>query len=251
MVMTRKSSGTTARPSFLSYWLSIWVWFYLAIIVLGLAMPGSTILTIIRLSGIFGCIIYVKLNFPRDHLLFVAMLLTFCADILLTIGTLSDHPILITTQLGVMEFGVITFFAAQITHMLRLGERALWPAIWTFTGVAAIMTGVNIIFNFCPLMPEICTFYVAALSLNILASARWLKRDHDNLVAKFALIGFFLFLSCDICTGISYLGTNSIFPAFVIAPANFMAWFFYYPSQIFISNSTKYVKIKSKQEIVL
>lgn len=245
------NKAATTRQVFAKHWLAIWVWFYLAIITLGLIMPGATLLTVIKLSSIFACIIYVWCAFPRDHLLTLAMILTFGADILLTIGTLSEQPILFTAQLGVMELGVIVFFAAQITHMLRLGESQLRPAIWTFVGVAMIMTGLNIIFNFCPLMPEICTFYIAALSLNILASARWTRRNQDNLVAKFALIGFCLFLCCDICTGVSYLGTNTILPSIVVAPANFLAWFFYYPSQIFVSNSSKYVKIKSKQEIVL
>lgn len=269
--MNREKLRLPAKRSvapFASPWPTIWIWFFLAITSLGILAPGSLTLTIIKLSSILACLVYSLKVFPRDHLLNLALLLTFLADILLAIGTSRSEPLIILGILDIMELGVLVFFSAQICHLFRLtkttskssqkkltnsliGKLKSRPLILGFLIIMISATVFNLIFVLVPPMVEICVFYAIAISANIFVSLIWVKNQPGNLTAKFALIGFILFLSCDICTGISYLATNSTFPAFLVGPANFFAWFFYYPSQIFISNSSKYVKIEPKQEIVL
>ena len=95
-------------------------------------------------------------------------------------------------------------------------------------------------------MYVVCCFYITALITNIIVSWRWYRQDRNNLLAFLAVTGFTLFLACDICTGVSYLSRTAVLPAVLFAPANFFAWAFYYPSQIFISNSSKCAKILTK-----
>lgn len=231
-----------------STWRAIWIWFYLAILLLGLIMPSDMLVTIIKLGSILGCLIYVYLAFRKDCLLQLAFLFTLIADILLAIGTTTT--IIFFGNFGVMELGVIVFFCAQITHFYRLTNTKPF-IILSIIAAFLLSTIATVLLNLCPPIIVICVFYITMLITNIVVSARWVRREPDNLVAKFALIGFIFFISCDICTGVSYLSTNGTLSTFLIAPANYLAWFFYYPSQILLSNSSKYVKIKSKQKIVL
>ncbi len=229
-------------------WRAIWIWFYLAILLLGLVAPSGLLTTNIKLSSIFGCLIYTWLCFRKDILLQLAFLFTFIADILLAVGT--SVNVVFLHGFGLMELGVLVFFLAQVTHFYRLSH-ARPKTIISILVAAAFLIIINLLVNFCPNMIIICGFYLAMLITNIVVSTRLVRREPDNLINKFTLIGFILFISCDICTGVSYLATNGVFLASLITPANYLAWFFYYPSQIFLSNSSKYVKIKSRQEIVL
>ncbi len=101
-----------------------------------------------------------------------------------------------------------------------------------------------------PVVPNIVLIvglYITALLTNLLSCAYWRREQPRSLPANCALAGFSLFLCCDICTGISYLSFTAALPAFLYLPANFFAWFFYYPSQILVSNSTKCVIMSTKE----
>lgn len=211
-------------------WPAIWAWIMLANIFLGLFSPTSFTLMVIRLSGIFLCLVYTRQIFKKDLLLQLALLVTFLADVILAIDNIA-------------ETGVMCFFIAQIIHAIRLNGKQLKTPIAIFSTLAFILILANLFLQIVPNMYIICTFYVTALVANLIISWRWHVAEPNNLHATFAMLGFLLFICCDICTGASYLAFTTAFPAFLYAPANFFAWFFYYPSQILVSNSSKYAKI--------
>lgn len=211
-------------------WPAIWVWIMLANIFLGLFSPTSRLLMIIRLSGIFLCLVYTRQIFKKDLLLQLALLVTFLADIILAVNNIA-------------EGGIVCFLIAQIIHAIRLNGRQLKTPIIVFSTLAFIFILANLFLQIVPNMYIICTFYVTALVANLIISWRWHVAEPNNLRATFAMLGFLLFICCDICTGMSYLSLSAAFPAFLYAPANFFAWFFYYPSQILVSNSSKCAKI--------
>ena len=47
-----------------------------------------------------------------------------------------------------------------------------------------------------------------------------------------------LFICCDLTVMISYFARIHILPEFLFAPANFICWLFYFPSQILLTNSS-------------
>lgn len=214
-------------------------------------MPGGSLLTLIKLSSIFGCLIYARLVFPKDCPLHLALLLTLIADLLIVANLSLATPLILIGDCGLMELGIVFFFGVQTVHCYRLTSGKLIKPLIIYAVVALGLALVNLWLRFCPTIIILCGFYAVLLIANIVISACWVSQEPHNLVAKFALFGFILFISCDICTAVSYLGTNGVFTSNVITPANFLAWFFYYPAQIFLSNSSKCVKIESKQEIVL
>lgn len=209
---------------------AIWAWILLANLFLGIFSPASRTLMLIRLSGIFLCLVYTRQIFKKDLLLQLALLVTFLADIILALNNTA-------------EIGVICFLVAQVIHTIRLNGKQLKTPIIVFSSLAFILILANFFLQIVPNMYIICTFYVTALVSNLIISWRWHVTEPDNLHATFALFGFLLFLCCDICTGVSYLALSAAFPAFLYTPANFFAWFFYYPSQILVSNSSKCAKI--------
>lgn len=211
-------------------WLAIWAWIMLANIFLGIFSPASHTLMIIRLSGIFLCLVYTRQIFKKDLLLQLALLITFLADIILAANNTA-------------EIGVICFLITQIIHTVRLNGRQLKTPIIIFSSLAFVLILANFFLQIVPGMYIICIFYVTTLVSNLIISWRWHVAQPSNPHAAFAMFGFLLFLCCDACTGISYLALNAAFPAFLYAPANFFAWFFYYPSQILVSNSSKCAKI--------
>lgn len=224
------------RPAFSAPWPTIWAWVFLCIVVLGIATPASFTLTVIKISGIFLCFVYALRIFPQDRLLQLALLLTVCADIILAVKNTA-------------EFGILIFLIAQILHTIRLEGKNLLTQIVSFVILASIAIIINLIWSLVPMIYLIVGFYIVAIVTNVYISWRWWRQHpkFQNLRALCALLGFSLFLCCDACTGISYLALNHMLPTVLYAPANFFAWFFYYPSQILVSNSSKCDKMESKE----
>lgn len=214
-------------------WLILWSCIYVAILTLGLLAPNGSSITFIKLVGIFLCFIYTAWVFPKDHLLQLAFLITSIADIILAI----DNTLVI---------GVVVFFLAQLIHLARLDWHTCRCFVAAIIPLFLLAVLLNLKLNFAPLMYIVSSFYLITLLTNIIISLRWYRREPTNLLAFLALVGFILFLACDICTGVSYLSRTAVLPALLYTPANFFAWAFYYPSQIFISNSSKCVKIVTK-----
>lgn len=221
--------GTTLSPHelFPAPWPAIWAWIYLTNIILGLVNPDSTTLMIIRVGGIFLCLAYALKRFSKDHLLHLALLATSIADVFLA----ADNT---------AETGIFIFLIAQILHLARLdgGKRARTPlVIFCIIGILGLIG--NCYFQNTQTIYVICGFYLATLLMNIYFSYQWYIHSPENPHAFMSLLGFILFMCCDSCTAISYLSLNGMLAAFFYVPANYLAWVFYYPSQILVSNSSK------------
>jgi len=230
--MLNKGTIPSLREQFPAPWPAIWVWIYLTNIVLGLADPSSTTLMVIRVGGIFLCLAYTLKQFPKDHLLHLALLATSIADVFLAANNTA-------------EAGILIFLIAQVLHLARLdgGKRARIPLIiFCIIGVLTLIG--NLYFQDAQIIYIICGFYLATILMNIYFSYQWYIRNPESPRAFMSLAGFILFLCCDICTAISYLSLNHMFVSFFYAPANYLAWLFYYPSQILVSNSSKCAKTR-------
>ena len=216
------------HPKHLKVWLVVWLALYLAIIVLGLVLPyGSPVFTLLSVGSVLLCSIYALVTFPRDHLLQVAMLTTFAADILMAGDNAST-------------VGLTVFFLAQCWHLYRLLPPQT-PRFWVI-GLIATSIIAMLMAQFTQFVEPffvIVSFYALTLLANLWLSWQWREAEPRNFYANCAFWGFFLFVCCDLCTAISFLSFNQMLAAFLYAPANFLAWFFYYPSQILVSNSSK------------
>lgn len=215
-------------------WIAAWIIIYVLILVFGLLKPNHPLTTAIKVGSVLFCSAYSFMAFPKDRFLQIAMLTTFLADCLLAKDNISI-------------IGLIVFFVAQCLHLYRITKAHYRSrvVVWAIFGMVTIM--LNLYFQFLPSIYVVCGFYAATLTMNVVTSWFWYHDNPQNLYALCAFIGFTLFACCDICTGVSYFSLTKIFPAFLYAPANFFAWFFYYPSQILISNSSKCATIDSKE----
>lgn len=218
-----------------SLWPLIWLAIFVTNFILGLLAPESDILTLIRLGGILLCLLYATITFPRHYLLLLALLTTCLSDLILAFNNTS-------------LVGLLFFLTTQLIHLFRLAGPSRRRAVATLLTFAILFLLANTAFPLFQPIILIAILYASTLALNIYASARWLlatKRPSsalpvnpaDRPAARRSLIGFILFACCDTCTALSYLSLITIFPTFLYAPANFLAWFFYYPSQVLISTS--------------
>lgn len=222
-----KEKTLTLRQHSLAPWPAIWTWIYITNVILGLASPNSTTLMIIRVGGIFLCFAYALQHFPKDHLLHLALFATSIADVFLAINHTG-------------ETGIFIFLIAQVIHLVRLdGEKRARTPVIIFCIIGIISLLGNLYFHNIQIIYVIVSFYVATILMNIYFSYRWYIHSQRNPRAFMSLIGFALFFCCDICTAISFLSLNHILMPYFHSPANYFAWFFYYPSQILISNSSK------------
>lgn len=215
-------------------WFSIWIVIYLLINITGLFAPTSDVLTIIKLGGVILCFVYALRTFPEDRLLQAAMFTTCIADLILAAKNTS-------------EAGIIVFFITQVIHLVRLDGERLRTPIFIFSIVFCGVILLDLWLKLIPLIFIVSVFYATVLAANIIVSYKWYRQDPKNPHARFALIGFILFACCDSCTAMSYLSLTGVIPYLLYAPANFLAWFFYYPSQIFVSNSSRCATIDSKE----
>ena len=232
--MKGKQFWTEVQQHIPQNWLTIWAWIMSSIIVLGIVTPSSDLLTLIKLFGVFCCVFYTISVFPKDYVFQFALLLTFIADITLATNNLSEP-------------GLITFVVAQILHSWRLHPTSKRPCIIIFSFVILVLIALNYIFNLVPSILVICTCYGLLLLANLASSWHWRANSPHNFYAHCATIGFTLFTCCDICVAVSYLALNHLLPAFCYGLANFFAWFFYFPSQIFIANSPKCATMNPKE----
>lgn len=215
-------------------WFGIWITIYLLINITGLFAPSSDILTIIKLGGVILCFVYALRIYPEDRLLQAAMFTTCIADLILAAKNTS-------------EAGIIVFFITQIIHLIRLDGEHLKTPLTIFTGSFCVVILLDLWLQLIPLIFVVSTFYAVAILMNIIVSYHWYHQSPKNPHARFALIGFILFACCDSCTVVSYLSLTGVLAPLFYGPANFMAWFFYYPSQIFVSNSSRCATIGSKE----
>lgn len=211
------------------YWMVLWLAIFLFIVIVGLANPGSAVLTAVKLSGLALCLVYSIIMFPHSHLLHLAIIITIIADCLLARDNVSI-------------VGLTIFYLAQSLHFYRMQDSSQRNRAVIVPLVGLFLIIFNFIFKIAPALFVVCGFYALMLVLNVLTSWRWHQSSPKQFAALCGFIGFALFACCDLCTVISYASLTAIIPAFLYAPANFLAWFFYYPSQVLISNSPRISK---------
>lgn len=206
-------------------WITLWSLLYASFLVLGLILPDSLAVSIIKLTGIFLCVLFVLFQFRNDRLIQLAFLCTFAADLVLA----ADNT---------AATGVLVFCGAQLAHFMRLSKSGTAARIWLIAALVILIagtltpTGVNIFFY--------GAVYAGTLISNLILAIRWYHHNH-SFYSLVAMIGFILFLACDINVACSYGTVIGIFPAAVHGFADYLSWVFYYPSQILLAHSSRSV----------
>ncbi len=214
------------EPAHFRFWLTAWISIYILIILFGLLYPDATFAAIFKVASIFLCFVYTLFLVPQNFLLSLALLTTALSDILLAINNVS-FP------------GLVCFFATQVIHLARLNSPAQTKPIYFLCCSTAVFVILNLFLHFLPDIYPIAFCYAVILLLNIISSWHWFRHEPNNRCARYALVGFGLFSCCDLCTVVSYFSLIGTLPAILYRIANFAAWFFYYPSQVLLSNSPK------------
>lgn len=217
-----------------SKWVTVWCLIYGSFILLDVFFPRLVFYAaLIKYIGIFLCLAYVWAKFGKDYRLVIAIGLTLLADTILIV-------------LNAKVAGVFVFCFAQFFHTIRLSrkiDKNLLPYFLLIFGL----------FIFCllqsiPTIYMISFIYASSLVMNVFLAYRWYIEDSDNLRASHAFCGMVLFLLCDMCVAISFVGaTQGLLPPFIVSITNVLIFIFYYPSQILICNSSTekiYAKIK-------
>ncbi|MBQ8991823.1 hypothetical protein IJ103_02010 [Candidatus Saccharibacteria bacterium] len=203
-------------------WLLVWGAIYVAFLVMGADKESDVVATTLKYGGLILCFIYVLLYARRDVYLVLAMGLTVIADGILVYNNVS-------------EIGVGVFLLVQVAHLLRFTQiRSVSPLVPLL--LAGLAVGFGLIQNEVPMMFVLAVAYAVLIFTNIYQVAKWYKVEKSS-ASKYALVGFLLFLLCDVCVGISYLTTTVTLPHFVTILANYMAWVFYLPAQISLALS--------------
>ena len=213
-------------------WLIIWASIYFGFLIAGILVPDFFGITVLKYLGIVLNLVYAVQKFPRDHLLQTALFFTLLADTILVVDSTSI-------------VGVFVFCLAQFFHMSRLSK--IQPInLLLYLALIAILYLFSLHQHIPPIF-AICFVYAGSLITNLVFAYRWHKKT-PSVQSNCAFFGFLLFLACDTCVAGSYLSHIHFVPYFVYAPANYFAWFFYYPSQLLIANSSK-LAVKKKAVI--
>ena len=212
------------RLSFIDMkWLVIWASIYISFLFLDIIVPGFWGTALIKYAGIFLCFIYANKKYHSDYLLQLALIFTFLAD---TILVWTPHVVP----------GVFVFSFAQFMHLMR--QTKLEPkALGFYACVISLVCALGIAFGLEPIY-AIATMYGLLLICNLITAA---KNNHDNnrrFQTRCAFYGFIAFICCDFCVAARFLILNGILPAFFLPILSYLVWFFYYPSQVLIANSS-------------
>jgi hypothetical protein len=204
-------------------WLGIWLLIYFSFLMLDIFMPEFKGTGVLKYAGIFSCIVYVMQKNPQDVPLILALFLTFLADTILVWTTWET-------------FGVIIFAFAQFMHILRQSEKPPRD-LFGFTLVLVLGYVFARQCGFTALY-AISTIYAIEIMINVYLAIHRYKKQHNRLRIRCGLYGFLLFIACDICVGLRHLALDGVFPPQIYPMASFLVWFFYFPSQVLLANSS-------------
>lgn len=197
--------------------------------------------TLLKYLGIVLSFIYAHSKFPKDYILQIALGFTLLADTFLTFDNVS-------------LIGVFCFCLAQYFHLARFAK--IGPAYfiaWTSFLLLLLIFGRII---GAESMFVLAFIYLISISMNLYLTHRWWVEveknskkytDRDLVASTCAFFGFFLFVCCDTNVALSYLSVTGVLPLYLARYANFFAWFFYYPSQVLISNSSVIIEKTPKK----
>ncbi len=203
-------------------WLTTWTLIYVGFVILGSFFPDFIGTSILKIVSIALCVVYACQKFKKDSLLIIALAFTLLADVILTINDVSIA-------------GVVTFCFAQFFHTARLKQTK--PIFLVFYGLTATIIFMIAVWLEIDPMYAIASIYGYGLFSNLFFAVRWYFAEKST-ASTCAAMGFLLFVFCDLCVAMSYLGVTGVLP-FIFKPVgDYFAWIFYYPSQILISNSS-------------
>lgn len=204
-------------------WLIVWISIYASFLFLDIFIPDFIGSSVIKYLGIFLCLIYTYHKFRHDYLLILALLFTLLAD-----------TVLVWTSYQIA--GVFCFCFAQFFHMTRLTKAQPSFFIVYFLSVFlvfifAITRGIDPIY-------AVSLIYAASLLTNLWLSHEWHRSEPKNFRSICAHYGFVLFILCDVCVATEHLILDGLLPSLALPIVSVVIWFFYYPSQVLISNSS-------------
>lgn len=213
-------------------WRVIWIFIFCGFITLDIVAPTFFGVTLLKLLGVGICTLYVIVNFTSDHLLVTAFVLTFIADILLAINNVS-------------LFGLFTFILAQFFHFARLKKLEKRSIIILTVAISAYFIISNLVGKFTIyLLGAVYAFFLIS---NLILALKWHSSKPKSDQALCAFYGFSMFFCCDFCVAGSFFSAISILPRVAKHTFDFLAWAFYFPSQVLLSNSSK--KLSKKAEL--
>lgn len=193
--------------------------------------------TYIKYASIVIAFAFSFINFKnkRTHIFILAMLLTLISDFFLLV--------LIDNGIRLIDVSLITFIGAQLAHAINVNEtkKLIKYSLITRGGLFILLLVTTLLLNGCNLTSFLVSFYFANLVTNALDSGLQKYKYHYLF-----MIGFILFIGCDICVGYSnsiFYGNNDLVDRIIC----FGMWFFYLPSQTILV-FTNYLKGKEKNE---
>ncbi len=204
-------------------WAAVWVMIYISFLLMDIVLPGWPPTNLIKYVGIFLCVVYAYTKHHNDIMLTMALLLTFLAD-----------TILVWTNWLIT--GVCIFSLAQFMHFLRL-SRAKVKYIFARATIVILAFSVTIICGLKPIYAIGSIYAITLISNLCLSTVRYHERRND-FRARCAFYGFVAFLCCDCCVALRFFALDDILPLNILPIVNFLVWFFYYPSQVLIANSS-------------
>ena len=211
-------------------WVAICSLIYISFLLLDVLNPGTISSAILKYVGIFLCVVYAYSKHHRDTALTLAILFTL----------LSDTFLVWTTQ----EFlGVACFCLAQFIHLRRFKRPN--QKYFGFSLILAFIALSVFYHGKAELIYIASMFYAILLATNFVLSAKNFFKPASTIHDRWGFYGFTLFVCCDICVALRHIMLDGIISNSGLPLVNFLVWFFYYPSQVFIASSSN---IKSTEK---
>ena len=182
----------------------------------------------LKVPAIFLNLIFSLKHNTKDHFLNAALVLTLLADTFFAFNPSSATAVLI-------------FCFAQFIHSIRFSNNK------RFLTVRGVIMLLFLLVGFVDKIPTIYAFafvYMLLIVGNIHLTFRNFEKEKSSGVkqkislALMAFAGFILFFLCDVFIALTFYTASGLLPESLNRYFAFIAWFFYYPSQVLIINSS-------------
>ena len=215
-------------------WITVWSLIYVSFLLLDVVVPQFWGSSLLKYVGVFLCVIYAYQKYNKDSRLIIALLFTFLAD---TILVWTNH----------YTIGVFVFCFAQYMHFIRLATISRKSLI-----VFSIILSALVIINGLdgkPIVYPLAVIYGFLLICNYIMARQRYKEESGNFKHRCARYGFLAFICCDICVALRFLMLTGTFRPFLVPLISYLVWFFYYPSQVLLANSSVYKGHRKSQKV--
>lgn len=219
-------------------WVAICSLIYLTFLLLDAFNPDTISSAVLKYTGIFLCVVYAFSKYHRDTMLGFALLLTLLSD-----------TFLVWTKQELL--GLISFCIAQFIHLYRFKR-----GNQNYFGGALVLAFLAMLVFYhdkAEIIYLAAMFYAILLVTNLVLSAKSYHKKDSTIHDRLGFYGFCLFVCCDICVATRHLALDGIISATLLPLLNFLVWFFYYPSQVFIASSSNLKNIeetKPKKHVI-